>query len=366
MPDSPNPDAANALAGILQPLLKAYEVLFLIARQFHPPQFEQVMAHVGRPDDDLKLALDTHSAALSSVEGLNDVLQAAGHAALQAFEGLRNVQSGEGELTDAFRAFRHVPHGLESLYALAAIVPPVSRFFLDPALRADATLHELAMRRPVHGRVGVMHYATEEGGEGERGGFWLYVPEYYTPDRNWPLVMALHGGSGTGHHFLWSWLRDARSRGAILVAPSSVGSTWALSGDDVDTPNLRRMLAFIQEEWNVDASRMLLTGMSDGGTFTYLSGLEEASPFTHIAAVAAAFHPLLVAMTSNGRMKGLPIHIVHGALDWMFPVTMAREAAEVLQRTGASVTYREIADLSHTYPREMNAPLLAWLTATNA
>ena len=40
--------------------------------------------------------------------------------------------------------------------------------------------------------------------------------------------------------------------------------------------------------------RMLLTGMSDGGTFTYVSGLEASSPFTHLAPVAAAFHPMLV------------------------------------------------------------------------
>src|ERR1044072_8111114 len=51
---------------------------------------------------------------------------------------------------------------------------------------------------------------------GSRGGFSVYVPEYYTPDRAMPLVMALHGGSGNGRGFLWSWLRDARSLGAIL------------------------------------------------------------------------------------------------------------------------------------------------------
>ena len=36
--------------------------------------------------------------------------------------------------------------------------------------------------------------------------------------------------------------------------------------------------------------------MSDGGTFTLLSGLDEASPFTHLAPVAASFHPLLLTM----------------------------------------------------------------------
>ena len=54
--------------------------------------------------------------------------------------------------------------------------------------------------------------------------------------------MALHGGSGNGRAFLWSWLRDARSHGAILVAPTARGQTWALTGPDVDTPNLVRIL----------------------------------------------------------------------------------------------------------------------------
>jgi len=277
---------------------------------------------------------------------------------------LRAVADGEGELMDAFRAFRFVPQGLEALYPLAAVLPPVNRFFLDPALRADAALAAQFLQPPAHDKVGVMHFAAEEAGaEGERGGFWLYVPETYSPDRSLPLVMALHGGSGTGRQFLWSWLRDARSRGAIVVAPSSVGRTWALAGEDADTPNIARMVDFIRANWAVDPARLLLTGMSDGGTFAYVSGLEAASPFTHLAPVSAAFHPMLAAMVDGERVRGLPIHIVHGALDWMFPAATAREAARALTAAGADVTHREIADLSHTYPREMNAVLLSWLSA---
>src|SRR6185437_15691962 len=177
------------------------------------------------------------------------------------------------------------------------------------------------LSQPASGDTGVMHDRNEPG---SRGGFSLYVPEYYTPDRAWPLVMALHGGSGTGRLFLWSWLRDARSKGAILVAPTAVGSTWALMGAEVDTPNLKRILEFVSSRWNVDATRLLLTGMSDGGTFTYVSGLDVVSPFTHLAPVAAAFHPMLGKMADRDRLRGLPIHIVHGALDWMFPIELAR------------------------------------------
>jgi phospholipase/carboxylesterase len=182
--------------------------------------------------------------------------------------------------------------------------------------------------------------------------------------------MALNGGSGNGRGFLWSWLRDARSHGAILVAPTATGtsskstpnkSTWALMGDDTDTPNLVRILDSVRSRWNIDPERILLTGMSDGGTFCYVSGFDSASPFTHLAPVSATFHPLMAEIADAERLRGLPIHIVHGRLDWMFPVQVARQTSQALSAAGADVTYRELEDLSHCYPREMNAPILKWL-----
>jgi phospholipase/carboxylesterase len=71
-------------------------------------------------------------------------------------------------------------------------------------------------------------------------------------------------------------------------------------------------------------------------------------------------------MADGDRMRGLPIHIIHGALDWMFPIELARQANRALSKGGAAVTYKEVADLSHTYPRELNAPLLEWTAATPA
>ena len=68
-------------------------------------------------------------------------------------------------------------------------------------------------------------------------------------------------------------------------------------------------------------------------------------------------------MADPERMRGLPIHLVHGALDWMFPVDVARQAERALSMAGAHVTFRELGDLSHCYPREMNAAMLAWLQA---
>src|SRR5690606_28045738 len=33
----------------------------------------------------------------------------------------------------------------------------------------------------------------------------LYVPDGYTPDRDWPLIVALHGASGSGREYVWAW-----------------------------------------------------------------------------------------------------------------------------------------------------------------
>jgi phospholipase/carboxylesterase len=256
-----------------------------------------------------------------------------------------------------FRALRHAPRAQEALYPLAARLPPVSSFFIDPALREDTDV--LArVTAPANPDTGIFHHANEPG---SRGGYSLYVPEYYTPDRSWPLVMALHGGYGNGRAFLWSWLRDARSRGAILVTPTATGPTWALMGEDTDTPNLGRILQTVRQRWKVDPDRLLLTGMSDGGTFCYVTGLESTSPFTHLTPIAASFHPLMTGMADAERLRRLPVYLVHGRLDWMFPIEVARHAQQALSMAGAAVTYRELDDLSHTYPREINAAILDWL-----
>jgi phospholipase/carboxylesterase len=345
------------IVAVLPPLLQSLEALGFVARHLNPPDFGRVMEAAGQPDEALRAVRPRLELWPAEFAGIKTSLEAASDAALSAFDALRVVQNGNGDLVSVFRALRYTPRAQEALYALSAKLPPVSEFFVDPSLREDADL-SARLAAPARENTGILHDHNEPG---SRGGFSLYVPEYYTPDRAWPLVMALHGGSGNGRGFLWSWLRDARSRGAILVAPTATGSTWALMGDDTDTPNLMRILESVRSRWNVDPGKMLLTGMSDGGTFCYVTGFEGASPFTHLAPVSATFHPLMAEMADAERLRGLPVHIVHGKLDWMFPVQVARQTSQALSAAGANVTYRELDDLSHTYPREMNAEILHWM-----
>ena len=199
------------IVAVLPPLLQSLEALGFIARHLNPPDFGTVMETAGTPDQALASVRSRLDHWPEEFAHLRSSLQASSDAALAAFAGLRAVQQGHGDLVAVFRALRYAPRAQEALYPLAAKLPPVSSFFTDPDLREDADL-EARLAQPAAEDTGIIHDHNEPG---SRGGFSLYVPEYYTPDRAWPLVMALHGGSGNGRGFLWSWLRDARSFGAI-------------------------------------------------------------------------------------------------------------------------------------------------------
>ena len=125
-------------------------------------------------------------------------------------------------------------------------------------------------------------------------------------------------------------------------------------------------MARVSQRWNIDEDKLLLTGMSDGGTFCYVSGLRSDSPFTHLAPSSASFHPLLLEGTSRERIQGLPVYLMHGVLDWMFPVDVARTADAALTAGGANVVYRELDDLSHTWPRDESPRIMDWFLDSSA
>jgi len=354
-------EIVEAITGLIPRLLGLMDRLTLIARHMHRPRLPELVDWLEDADTDLSAARDRFRAAQwpDGMAPFRDQLDLATSFVLRATEGLRVSLDSGNAMLGAYRAMRHATRATEALYPVATVLPTISQYFLEPRLRDDADL--LRRLRSPGDNTGVMHAGNETA---ERGGFSVYVPEYYDPAQPYPLIMALHGGAGHGRLFLWNWVAEARGRGVIVIAPTAVGDTWSLMDPQVDIMNFTRILGEARARWNIDPARMLLTGMSDGGTFTLLAGLDEESPFTHLAPVAASFHPLLLTVTEPGRITGLPIMVTHGALDWMFPVSVGRTANRALTGAGAKVTYREIADLSHAYPRDGNPEILDWFLAT--
>jgi phospholipase/carboxylesterase len=355
--------AIDAVGALLSPLLGTLERVIWVQRHLHPPLAERLA-------DALHPATEAVSAPLSSLEAvewptdlvfLRERLVDVTRQTLDMVMAFVEAARASADPFDLYRALRRFSRVQEALYPLAPVLEPVSRWFLEPGRRNDDALVERLRAGTLRGddpRVGVLHAHNERDA---RGGFSLYVPESWDGQAPRPLVVALHGGHGHGRDFLWSWLREARSREVLLLAPTSQDRTWSIMGEELDAEPLRHMVEGVAERYPVDRERVLLTGMSDGGTYTMLCGLQDGMPFTHLAPACGVLH---LGLLGGGleRARDRPIYLIHGALDWMFPVYTARMAQEALTAVGARLVYRELADLSHTYPRDENPKILDWLT----
>jgi phospholipase/carboxylesterase len=352
--------SVEIIARLVPAILRGLHALEFASRHLSPTSLHELIKAVAGRNDDLGAALAAAREAAwpGRLEPVRQCLERAGNATLAGLTDFIAADREPQPIVAAYRALRNYARACEALYPLAAHLKPVSQFFLETSSRDDDALAaKLAAVDPAREGVGFMHV---DGPAGARGGCSLYVPEYYDPAVAYPLVVAMHGGSGNGAAFLWSWVREARTRGIIVIAPTAKGSTWSLMEPEIDGPNIDRMVDQVSADWNIDPKKRLLTGMSDGGTFTYVLGLRGDCRFTHLAPVAAVFHPMMMTFADQSRLRGLPIRIVHGTQDWMFPPEIAQGAQRALQQAGADVSYREIADLSHTYPRDENAGLLDW------
>jgi phospholipase/carboxylesterase len=352
-------DYQDALSATGVATLTALGAMEAAARYLHPPEIPQLRKALAPHYSELERALSVYGAA-SPPQQLAAFHARFGEGAeltRRSLEMFLADASPHEAILKMLASLRTFCRALEALYGLHRF-PPLSRYFVEAPFHDR--LAGLETSPPEGVTVGLHHSGGERGADG-RGGFCLYVPESYDGSEAWPLVVALHGGSGSGRDFLWSWLREARGRGFLLAAPTSQGPTWSLMGPDLDSRSLRSMVAYISSRWRVDRSHVLLTGMSDGATYTLLEGLGEDSPFTHLAPISGVLHPANLMGGNLARASGRKVWLVHGRLDWMFPVETAETAAAELQSAGADLTLRIIDDLSHTYPREENDRILTWL-----
>ena len=337
-------------------LLTAMEAFEQVQRNMHPARLGQ-LADFLRPFDEALRAAFKPFEALNfpeHIEKFGERIKGAATYSLRASDGILNAS---GDTLSAMKAMRAQCRAQEMLYPVASVLTPVSQYFLELPKREDRSLIEQLAQDRSGEQVGILNIANDRE---TRGGFSLYVPEYLDTHKPASLVIALHGGSGHGCDFLWAWLREARSRGFLLLAPTSQNDTWSLMDEDKDLPELLHTIEFIAENFAIDRDHILLTGMSDGATYTLLAGLRKHSPFTHLAPFSGVLHPE-ISMNGNIRFaKGRNIYLVHGTHDWMFPMETARMAQAELEIADANMTFRLIEGLSHTYARTENDAVLKW------
>ena len=355
---SPSDAYLRSVAQLGGATIAALEGMEVAERHLHPPLIPKLRQALGAPRDRLEEAIEAFAAAAPDDEVLrsfHDCFAAGAGASLEALRLFVDPGPPHEATARVLGSLARHRRAQATLYPQRGVLPALGQYFLEPPFRTRASDFDREAAPEL--RTGVME---APGTESDRGGFTLYVPEWCDAATPRPLVVALHGGSGHGRDFLWSWLREARGRGFVLLAPTSLGPTWSLDAPGVDAPRLASMVEFVAERWPIDRARVLLTGLSDGATFTLLAGLLEDAPYSALAPVSGVLHPMNLGIGNLDRARGRRIHLVHGVLDWLFPIALARLARDELSKAEADLRYREIEDLSHTYPRDENDRILRW------
>lgn len=341
--------------GQLVHFLRAFETL---QEEIHPAHLTESQAQLRQATGDLFSALTTELSALSPPPSEKDFHEKLSQAVKYCADAYATFLGGAGrQFAEAFLQSRQaLCRGLYLLYELRARLPLIQEYWVLPEARpALATLETQAPDAAVP--VGLTHRERT----GAHHEYSLYVPEYYTPQRSWPLIVCLHGGYGHGNEYIWTWLRPAKSRGYLLLSPKSIGPTWSVLNPPLDTRSILAMLEDVCTTYSVDRQRVYLTGLSDGGIFVYLLGLAHSRLFAGIAPIAGELHPMTDPMLRNKQGRETPLLIIHGAKDFIFPVASVRSGQDLLKKIGYNVTYHELPDWGHAYTYRINETLvLPW------
>jgi len=244
-------------------------------------------------------------------------------------------------------------HFLELLLLTTACVPSP-----EPVLTAepepDDSLHARP-KTPQPENAPVITEAPQPLGLGNDRDGYFYAPAAVR--KNAPLLLYLHGASGSGQRGIKRWLTDAERHGIIVVAPDSRDRTWGVSlGDESDDlAFIDRALNKIFASYSVDVDKIAITGFSDGASAALSWGLLNGDLFN----VVLAFSPGFVHLA--GRPKGMPrVYISHGLNDEILPIDRCgRRIANSLHAAGYDLKF-QIFDGGHDVPDEIRGNAVRW------
>lgn len=173
-------------------------------------------------------------------------------------------------------------------------------------------------------RAGGMTHGTLTFGGVDRS-FRVFIPFGLRENAKVPLVVALHGGLGSGDQFALTSRFEplAQDQGFVVVFPDGIGATWDAGGccgqasrtnvDDVGF--LVALIDLMKREAPIDAGRVFMTGHSNGAMMSFRFGCERPELVKAIAPVAGSLEiPECKAGTATNMLA------IHGDADQNHPI----------------------------------------------
>jgi len=200
------------------------------------------------------------------------------------------------------------------------------------------------------------------------------LPDDYDASKSYTLVVGLHGHGGRADDFFRPapWFADVDVIYAVPQAPYAfpslgrIGYSWNLRGFDDDAGDqgadaltesyILGVVDALAGRYSVDD--VYLMGFSQGGAFTYLTGIKHHERFAGLIAYGSRFSP---EWFSEGELAGanhLRVFISHGLSDPVAPVST--QAADTLRELGYEVGLFEFEG-GHVISRPAIEALLRWL-----
>ena len=169
--------------------------------------------------------------------------------------------------------------------------------------------------------------------DGAERSYWVYTPPGYDGSEDMPVVMALHGYTATATLMAWQSQYNyvADTAGFLVVYPQGllvegrpdtplppVAPGWNIpdgpiaSGTD-DVAFLGNLVGEIKNDYAVDANRVYVSGISNGG---FMSSVMAAARPDLFAAMGVSAGVIPVP-----RQALVPTMIIHGTADPLVPFT---------------------------------------------
>ena len=185
-------------------------------------------------------------------------------------------------------------------------------------------------------------------------GYRLFVPANYDPAVRYPLVLALHGAGERGtdneahvrvHRLATAWadpVSQAANPAFVLAPQVPPNLRWSSDADPDNTAfepvELATLdaLAAVEAEFNIDADRVYVVGLSLGGhgTWDFISRL----PGRFAAAVPMSGRGFV---SQADDIQRVPIWAFHGESDTVVPASETRRVVQAMEDLGREVIYTD-------------------------
>lgn len=176
------------------------------------------------------------------------------------------------------------------------------------------------------------------------GRFSISIPDRGDQAGRAPLILALHWGVEiypfVSHDFLAGFVQpDMGDSGACIIAPDRRSDTW---DDPEQEATLLQMVDRAVSQLGLDPRRVAITGYSMGGIGSWHIAARHAHLFS--ALIPIACNPPASAMNASWQ---IPIYVIHGEQDELFPLSETRRCVEELEKQGVPIRIRVVEQATH-------------------